>query len=255
MKSHSVTTVLLLFVIVLSACDRLGGDVSIVKNGTLAFDKSLTVGQALDKYQYFKKTTWEAVKTDNGKRIVNVTGDLDVSRYPHLNTDELPQLKSAYLKFQFVVNQDKTFEVKWCGVGVEKTDGEKKEPDEQINLLKCMNTMQEIYNNEPKEASAEQKAATKAATREREGCAELQSAMRAGKTLMEAAFADNQKYPDRVPFDSAWDKSLVPPGYIVVKRVDDASDTQNYTIRGVSEKCSKAYQTSSSDSQVQETHK
>lgn len=255
MTKNLITILLVLLAVSLSACDKISSDVSIVKNGTLEFDKGLTVGQAIDKYKYFKHTTWEAVKTENGKRVVNVTGELDVSRYPHLNTDEIPHLKSAYIKFQFVINQDKTFEMKWCGLGAERNDGDKIEPDERINLVKCMNTLKEIYNNEPKEASAEQKAAIKAAASEREGCAELQSAMRNSKTLMEAHFADNQKYPDHVPFESAWDKSQALPGYISIKRIDDITDDQSYTIKGASEKCSKAYQTSSAQAQFTETSK
>ena len=51
------------------------GDESVVKNGTLDFDKSITVGQAFDKYKYFSSTKWKCFSTDNGKKIVEVKGD------------------------------------------------------------------------------------------------------------------------------------------------------------------------------------
>jgi len=36
-----------------------GGNVNTVKNGTLNFDNSITVGEAFDNYKYFRKTKWE----------------------------------------------------------------------------------------------------------------------------------------------------------------------------------------------------
>ena len=51
-----------------------GDDVSTIKNGTLEFDKSITVGQAFDKYKYFSSTKWKSFSTDNGKKIVEVKG-------------------------------------------------------------------------------------------------------------------------------------------------------------------------------------
>jgi hypothetical protein len=254
-----VLVVGLVFGVVLFGCDKakdlVSGDVSLVKNGTMEFDKSLTVGQALDKYKYFKSTKWEAVKTDNGRRLVNVVGDLDISRYPYLNSDNTPAIKSAYVRFQFIINQDKTFELKWCGLGAEKKDGTKTEPDESANLLMCKNSMKEIYDNGPKEASTEEKATIKSAANDKEGCSELMSAMRNSKTLMEADFADNQKYPDHVPFEVSYNKGMTPPGYIAIKRINDISDTQNYALKGASEKCSKAYQTSRDQSEVTEMSK
>ncbi len=131
-------------------CDKIiGGDVSMVKGGTLEFDKSLTVGQAIDNYKYFKKTGWEAIKTDNGRRVVNIKAMIDTDKHPTLNSKQNPNLKDAELQFQFVINQDKSFQLSWCGIAVTKTDGSKLEPEQNANLLSCTNTLRKIYENSP----------------------------------------------------------------------------------------------------------
>ncbi len=146
------TIVLLLIIVVSTGCDKAksltNSDVSIVKNGTLEFDKSITVGQAIDKYRYFTKTDWESMKEENGRRIVQTTAQIDITKYPEVNKIKIPDLKSAFFKFQFVINQDKTFQIGWCGFGAEMNAGKKIEPDKTVNLLQCMNTLREIYANE-----------------------------------------------------------------------------------------------------------
>ena len=55
-------------------------DVSLVKDGTLRFDKSLKLGQAIDNYKYFKNVKWSSITSDNGKRIVSVIADIDMDK-------------------------------------------------------------------------------------------------------------------------------------------------------------------------------
>lgn len=147
-----IIAVLIIAMATLAGCDKAksltNSDVSLVKTGTLEFDKSLTVGQAIDKYRYFKKTDWELLKEDNGRRVVQTTADIDVMKHPDINLAKIPELKSAFYKFQFIINQDKTFQLGWCGFGAEKTDGSKIEPDKSVNLIRCVNTLKEIYANE-----------------------------------------------------------------------------------------------------------
>lgn len=142
----------LLLIVILAGCDQakklINSDVSLVKSGTLEFDKSLTVGQAIDKYRYFKKTHWESLKEDNGRRAVQVTADIDVMKHPDINPAKIPDLKSAFYRFQFIINQDKTFQMGWCGFGAEKNDGNKLEPNKTSNVIACLNTLKEIYANE-----------------------------------------------------------------------------------------------------------
>lgn len=82
----------------LAGCDV----VSQVKEGVLAFDKSVTVGQALDGYQYFTSTNWSSFETSQGKTIVECSGDIKNS--------------SMKLTIQFQINKDDTFGLAYAGL-------------------------------------------------------------------------------------------------------------------------------------------
>lgn len=137
----------LLLACIFAGCSDSG--ISMVKKGTLEFDKSLTVGQAIDNYKFFKKTKWEALTTDNGKKVVQIHGEIDTEKHPRFNSKELPDLKNFEMQFQFVINADNTFQLGWCGTRGEKKDGTKIEPDQNINILMCMNSLKAIYENSP----------------------------------------------------------------------------------------------------------
>jgi hypothetical protein len=56
-------------------CQQMG-NIGLVKRGILTdVSLSITVGEALDNYKYFKKTTWREFKTDNGKIVVEFVGN------------------------------------------------------------------------------------------------------------------------------------------------------------------------------------
>ena len=121
----------------------------LVKNWTLELDKSLTVGQAIDNYKFFKKTRWEAIKTDNSRKVVHIFGEIDTGQHPSLNSNSLPDLKGAEMQFQLVINADKTFQMAWCGIKLEKKDRTKVEPQQNANTLAFMNSLKAIYGNSP----------------------------------------------------------------------------------------------------------
>ena len=64
------------FVFIFVVCSN--GKISEVKDGVLNFDKSVTVGDAFDKYNYCKNVKWESFTTDNGRDVVQVTCDYDL---------------------------------------------------------------------------------------------------------------------------------------------------------------------------------
>ena len=144
-----VFAILALITTLLFGCNKVksatGGDVSLVKGGTLEIDKSLTVGQAIDNYKYFKKTKWDLLKTENGKKIVTVVAAIDTDKHPSINNKE--GIKSAEMKFEFKINLDNTFEVGWCGLALEKMDGTNSTPADNVNLQMCLNDLKSIYNN------------------------------------------------------------------------------------------------------------
>ena len=73
-----------------------------VKNGIVELDKSMTVGQALDGYQYFSSTNWSSFETSQGQTIVECSGNIKNS--------------SMRLVIQFQINKDDTFELAYAGL-------------------------------------------------------------------------------------------------------------------------------------------
>jgi len=160
-----------------SGCEFLSGfmgmdDVTMVKSGILELDKSTTVGQAVDKYKYFTQVTWEKAVTENGRRIVTFTGEMGKEALTAPDglsevqkaiwENELATLNETYesklvgytIIQQFIINQDDTFMLGWCGA-IPKFDPEndktlqsrdaelKRNSDDQ----KCINIMKKIYQN------------------------------------------------------------------------------------------------------------
>ena len=125
-------------------CDKVksifGGDVDLVKNGILELDKSLTIGQAIDNYKYFKNTKWEIITTDNGKKVAQITGNFDSSANG-------AYFQNVFVKYQFQINKNKTFELSWCGYGAHKNDGSKIEPLQTADLPMCLQSLKIIYDN------------------------------------------------------------------------------------------------------------
>lgn len=150
MKYITTLFIITITTMLISGCDKIksftSSDVSLVKDGVLEMDKSLTVGKAIDNYKYFKKTQWKALKTENGKRMVVVDCSINVDAQPSMKNSGI---KSADMKYEFQINQDNTFEVGWCGLSFEKNDGEKHAAPENSNVNICINSLRAIYNNVP----------------------------------------------------------------------------------------------------------
>lgn len=119
--------------------------VATVKDGVLDLDKSTTVGRAFDGFRYFSTKTWTHTTTENGRKLVEVTGTVDLSKLtsediaaatanafgPSANTAQSDatlrnaqrQLKSAQFVFRFVLNLDNTFELKEGKMILLRADG------------------------------------------------------------------------------------------------------------------------------------
>jgi hypothetical protein len=143
-KMRKILTLLItLFALIsFSGC----GNVSTVKDGTLEFDKSLTVGKAFDNYKYFKSVKWSEITTENGKKVVQIDGIVDFDKHPK-GADYTKIFKEAKVTFQFTVNEDSTFQITYCGFDMVKIDGEKTEY--KANKFEMGFNLKQIYNNEP----------------------------------------------------------------------------------------------------------
>ncbi len=124
-------------------------DIDTVKDGTLNFDNSITVGEAFDKYSYFTSTNWKNFETSNGRKIVEVTGDFNNEYIKLMGWTK--QFAQASLTVQFKINKDDTFEVSAIGFNVVGMNGETKEIDagSGMSVLKLNNMLKELYNDKP----------------------------------------------------------------------------------------------------------
>lgn len=145
----SVVFIAVLFNGVLSG----GGNVGLVKNGMLELDKSLTVGEAFDNYKYFKKVTWESFTTENGREVVQVTGDLDLDLHPQGAAWKEGGVSKIDVLFQFLINKDgETFNIQTFGLKMKMKDGTEKTmgADEMgLTEYQLLQNLKEIYDNKP----------------------------------------------------------------------------------------------------------
>lgn len=123
-------------------------DVDTVKGGTLNFDSSITVGQAFDKYSYFKSTKWRDFETSNGRKIVEVEG-VFTDEYPIFQQLKPQGIKELTLIVQFKINNDDTFEISAIGMGATNEKGEKNKQDLGSSQRQLNQLLQELYNDKP----------------------------------------------------------------------------------------------------------
>lgn len=151
-KKSVLSRVVFLLLVILGACSN-SSDIDLVKNGVLDLDKSLTVGEAFENYKYFTEVSWEAFKTENGRRVVQVTGTLDLEKYPLGKSWKEGGIKKADVIFQFLILKDgEHFQIHTYGLKLVSNDGKEKTLDASdmgLTQIQMLNNLQQIYNNEP----------------------------------------------------------------------------------------------------------
>jgi len=151
MRWLKVFTMFFCVIFIVSCSDS--GDIGKVKNGILELDKSLTVGEAFENYKYFTDVKWEAFKTENGRRVVQVAGTLDLNKYPLGKEWKNNGIKKADVIFQFLILRDgQNFEVHSYGLKMLLKDGTEKfldASDMGLTQIQLLNNLKEIYDNKP----------------------------------------------------------------------------------------------------------
>jgi hypothetical protein len=122
-------------------------DIELVKNGTLRFDRSLTLAQALSNYQYFNSVRWENYESKNGRNIVAATCSIDIGKYPYGDVLRKNEVKQYIIGFQFSINVDGGFQLIGSNLKLIYDDGTKKEGEG--NALQAMSFIRLIYQNQP----------------------------------------------------------------------------------------------------------
>jgi hypothetical protein len=86
-------------------------DVEIVMNGRLAYDRSMTIGDAFNNFRYFQSIKWRVHQDENKKRLVIFIGTLDLGKLKQYR-NEINALQAAFIRTIFVINNDNSIEVK-----------------------------------------------------------------------------------------------------------------------------------------------
>ena len=112
------------------------------------FNKTTTVGQALDNWSSCEKKEWESFETDNGMRVVQFTCHHKIMEYMKkakslVFQEEQPKalcldVVSGTQTFQFTINKDETFQISNVQIEFVWVDGTKSElsqkPVEQLEV-------------------------------------------------------------------------------------------------------------------------
>jgi len=125
-------------------------DTDLVKNGIMPFNKTLTVGEAFDRWSECQQKNWEEFESDNGQRVVQFTCSardvaafmgkaksmLNESNYDHFNMTEVLST------FQWTINKDDSFQLQDVGTTWTWADGKSKKVAADAEMLKS------VYSNE-----------------------------------------------------------------------------------------------------------
>lgn len=127
---HLSKLLILLFIFLINGCGS--DDVSSVSDGYLSFDKSITVGQALNGYKYFKTHEWSSFKAENGRKIVQFKAkfvDEMLTKTGRVNwgTGEIPTYSGIEIIIQFRINSDQTFQIEGSRETFFNTNGKTEE--------------------------------------------------------------------------------------------------------------------------------
>jgi uncharacterized protein YcfL len=130
-----------------------GSDTNKVKNGILDFNKTITVGQALDNWKSCESRNWEEFSADNGVKVVQFACNHKVKEYVEkLKSYSVSEINKGaiYLdivsynqKFQFTINKDDTFQIHNVSSEMHWEDGEKLSNGNQ----EAMEELQMAYTN------------------------------------------------------------------------------------------------------------
>lgn len=117
MRSFRTSIIILFVTVILFGCGSNPTD--IVKDGHLKFDKSVTIGEALERNKLLQNQTWEEFEDEAGRTIVEFTAVADI---PCMNDDVCATITEYSIKtkwkLQFTVNGDK-FELSFIGAGID----------------------------------------------------------------------------------------------------------------------------------------
>lgn len=139
--------------------------IAMVKKGTLQFDTTVTVGDALSNYKYFSNTKWSSFEDSQKRTVVEFSGDLDFNKFIGEELDGVPikvseekvknfrtkvgDLKLTYIAQFSISKTDNSFNVLFSGINMSGTNHQTGKHGSTQIPDKDLNTLQTIYRNKP----------------------------------------------------------------------------------------------------------
>lgn len=132
-RGAGITLGALIIFSIFESWDVLGSpNIELVKRGILTFDQSVTVGDALEGYSWFKDVSWEEITTPQNRGLVRVSAEITDPQFVQQEREGWAELlgeqntagsvKTVHLRVVFVINKsDSTFQIA-DGVFDEVTD-------------------------------------------------------------------------------------------------------------------------------------
>ena len=166
------STLLLLFTLIIPGCSKSdiaqqdldqSTTVQIVKNGTLEFDKSVTVGNALDGYKYFGSTKWTSFQDSQKRTIVEFEAPYDYDKFVGTELEHIPltadriekaKKKLGTMRFacvvQFAISTDgKTFQIASSSTKIFGTNKDTGKQEEEMHNDQDLQELLRVYKNQP----------------------------------------------------------------------------------------------------------
>ncbi len=106
MKKIKLTILISIASLFISGCFDSG--VNLVKDSVMEFDKTLTIGEALDNWEACEKTDWKQFETGNGKQIVEYTCQEATENYNMKNLEFVKANTAGIIERYIKDNPDKT---------------------------------------------------------------------------------------------------------------------------------------------------
>lgn len=129
--------------------------VNLVKNGVLELDRSVSVGDALNDYKFFKKTSWKSFVAEQNRRIVEFSAQFDFDKFAGTSIPEakksvlspamvskskqkLNGVEISYVVQFSIAKKDSSFDIAFSALEIEKKGRSDKEtfPEKGNSILK-----------------------------------------------------------------------------------------------------------------------
>lgn len=168
MRGKFQATIIVVFVgilaLLMSGCGQ--DDVeTTVRKGTLQLDPSVTVEDALQGYQYFRRSSWKTFTDPQGRQIVEFTGPIHYDAFQgtrwmgmEITAEQLAVAKKYFqdtrMEYvaQFAVSKDvKTFNLHFSGLQLSGPHRETGQPIQQHLPDDDYSMIRSVYSNQPLE--------------------------------------------------------------------------------------------------------